>query len=151
MQSPLFNHGSDAVIKKRYTETGGLYDRDYELTIKGNGQVVMDANTYKPKPYHAEWNVPPENFSRLVDAFQDSDFYTLNAEESDPLAIDGAITTIFISVNGREKQVKRFSGNSQDRKTLTKLQTIINKEAGAEPHIRKCCYFPPEYAFESIP
>jgi hypothetical protein len=150
--TPPLEYGSDAVIKKKYMESGGLYSRYFELTVKGDGQVTLDGNINDPKPIRAEWSVPRENFSRLVEAFEESNFYALK-EESGQILVDGSVMTISIFVDGKEKQVKRHFDfeNSAEQQTMIRLKTIINKEAAAEPYIRKCCYFPSNYPSESIP
>jgi hypothetical protein len=88
----------------------------------------------------------------LVAAFEESKFHTIK-EESGKLLIDGGVMTISISVNGKEKQVKRYFDleGSEEQKTISRLASIINQEAGAEPYIRKCCHFPANYSSESIP
>jgi hypothetical protein len=70
-------YGSEAIITKKHNETGGLYSRHYELTIRGNGKVTLDGNFNNPTPVHAEWSIPRENFSRWLPRLKNRSFTRL--------------------------------------------------------------------------
>lgn len=147
-------YGSDAVIKKIFHGNAGVDpDRDFELTIKGNGQVTLDGNINNLKPLHAEWKIPPENFSRLVDAIESSDFYNLQKKYDKISGSHFAVLTISVSFNGKANQVEYIlSGdNSPEEQIIRKLQTIIKQETQSEPYIRQFCRYPSNYPAESIP
>lgn len=148
-----FLYGSDDVIKKTFHSNAGMdVNRDFELTIKGNGQVTLDGNINNLKPLHAEWQVAPENFTRMVKAFENSQFYTLKEKSVGNLGTHFVTVKIFISVNGKIKQVEHStSTNSPESQILWELQKIINQETQAEPYIRKFCHYLENYPSESIP
>lgn len=144
---------SDTVITKHYDEAGGLYNREYEITIRGTGEVFFKGNfAFKEPVFQDQWRVPPENIASLVEAFYNTGFFELGDRYGE-IAIDGSQTSISIIIDGKEKKVRRLSWgkDTPEKRTLKELEILINQTVDAEPRIRKCCYFPDYYPSGSIP
>lgn len=145
----------DTIITKSYVESGGLYSRNYELTIRGTGEVTLTNNCKHQKIAEQEqWQISQDKLIPLIEAFQHIDFFNLKSEYGS-LWIDGAISTISINFDDKKKTVKRFwHGNTSEEKDLRKLEVLINKTADAETRIRKACYShndpPLDYPSESL-
>src|SRR5947209_7066752 len=72
----------DTVITKRYVEIGGMWDREYELTIRGTGQVTFRGKTGLGKlgGKAERWEIPREDVARIVEAFDRTHFFQLGNE-----------------------------------------------------------------------
>jgi hypothetical protein len=140
----------DTIIVKKYHETGGLYDRNYEIKILATGEVQFKGKAGGNEIYYENWNISREQVADLVNAFDESGFFGMNNEYGID-AIDVSEKTLSITTNNKEKTVKRLSPqNTAEEKTLQELESLINKTVDAEPRIRKCCFFS-DYPSESIP
>ena len=141
----------DVVITKHYVEFGGMYDREYELTIRETGEVSLRGKFTATNPFIEErWNVPPDEVARMVETFRNNGFFEMG-EKYGEQAIDGGEWSISIIIDDKEKKVKRLSWDkhTSEEKTLRNLELLINKTAEADSHLRKCCYFP-DYPSEEI-
>ena len=144
--APSLKTYEDAIVTKRYVETGGLYTRNYELIIRGNGEVSLNCNFDVEKlAAQKNWKVPPQDIAKLIDAFRQKGFFELN-DKYGSIAVDVAEITISASVNGNEKKVTRLSwdNKTQQEKTLRELELLVNKSVNADQRFRECIAYPPE-------
>lgn len=155
-QNTPTNISEDITITKSYVETGGLYDRNYELIIRGTGKITFKNNCkHKETAEQEEWQISRDELLPLIEAIQNIDFFNLKSEYG-TLAVDGAISTISINFDNKKKTIKRldFNGTTSEEKDLRKLEILINKTADAETRIRKACYShnepPLDYPSESL-
>ncbi len=152
MTQPPILISSETVITKHYLEGGGMYNREYEITIRGTGEVSFKGNFAFKKPlFREQWRIPPEDVIHLVKAFRRSGFFELG-DRYGGLAVDGSDTSISFVIDGNVKKVTRLSWamNTPEERILKELELLINKTVEADSRIRKCCYFP-DYPSESIP
>lgn len=150
-KAPSIQTSDNTIITKQYVETGGLYDRNFEIQISGTGKVRFKGKFGGKEFYKEEWNIPKENVARLVENLNDSGFFQLGDSYGKD-TIDVSLTTISINIDGKGKSVKRLSSNNTPEEIkLREFDHLINNTVNAEPRIRECCYFPSYYPSESIP
>ena len=157
-EKPLIQINADTVITKRYFHFGALYDREYELTIGGTGEVIFKGKTSlkDDKGINEHWNISQDELDRIIEGFRCVGFFQLNDEYGNITGTHGASNTIKIVTDGSEKTIKRWLNDEKnftlEERDLRNLELLINKIVKAEPRIRKALDFPLEYyPSESIP
>lgn len=150
--APPIQIDKDTQITKHYFETGGLYNRNYEIMIRGSGEVFLKGNFGLKKPvFEKQWNIPPEDVAKLVETFRKNNFFEFGDKYGSD-AMDVTEISLGIFTDGKEKNVTRLSHDkhTKEEEILRKLELMVNKTANAEPSLRECCYFD-NYPPESIP
>jgi hypothetical protein len=62
----------DTIITKHYVETGGLYNREYKLTVRRTGEVTFKGNfAFKDPAVQEQWKVSRDKIAHLIEAFFD--------------------------------------------------------------------------------
>jgi hypothetical protein len=98
----------------------------YSLTINGNGKVIYEGkNNVKIKGIH-EVAVDPSVIGRLLEAFEDAGYFTLNDSYTGFGKSDMPFAYTSISIGNRTKSVKHYLGDSNAPKKLTELENKID-------------------------
>jgi hypothetical protein len=104
----------------------------YEVTISGNGTVIFDGKKNVREGVFV-YAVPQEDVQRLVEAFYDLDFFSLNHEYTKKCTVLGCstasdlpTTTTMFTINGKTKKVINYYG-APDR--LAQLEDLIDETA----------------------
>jgi hypothetical protein len=139
--------GADTVITKHYLEIGGLWEREYKLTIRGTGEVTLRSKVGLHKLGRPErWKITGDDVARVVEAFDRANFFQLGNEYGKPFdnaSGHDAVITVGFESGRRSKTVKRHLDDqpySPDERALKELEQTIIKTAQAEPRIRSACY-----------
>ncbi len=150
---------ADTVITKHYYSFGSLYDREYELTIKGTGEVTFIGKTSlrDDTGVKEQWTMSQDDLARLVEGFQNIGFFQLSNEYGNLDGTHTPWTTIKIATNDKEKTIKRWFIDEKkfthEEHSLRNLELLINRTVGADSRIRKAFDLSLEYypTDENIP
>ena len=159
VEKPPLLINADTVITKHYFNFGSLYDKEYELTIKGTREVTFKGKTsFKDDTgVNEQWNISQVELARLVEGFQNIGFFQLSNEYGSLGGTHTPWTTIKIATNGKEKTIKRWFVDEKkftpEEHSMRNLELLINRTVGAETRIRKAFDLSLEYypTDENIP
>ena len=141
----------ETLITKHYFNFGALVEKEYELTIKGTGEVTFKGKTSlrDDKGVNEKWNISQDELARLVEDFQNIDFFQLRNEYGSIGGTHSPWTTIKIATDGKEKKVKRWFSDEKKftpkERSLKNLKLLINRMVEADSRIRKAFDLSLEY------
>lgn len=132
---------TDTVITKHYASYGAFYNREYELTIKGTGEVSFKAKSDRDDiAVNEKWNVSQNDLAVIIEGFQNIGFFQLRNEYESP-GSHSPFTTIKIITDGKEKTIKRWYTGKQnltpEESSLRNLELLINRATQTNSRIRK--------------
>ena len=99
----------------------------YLLTIYGNGSATYDGQMNVKRIGGAATSVSEEKINQLMSEFRKIDFFALSDNYTAGSSIDFPTVIISITIDGKEKSVTHYHGDTSAPKQLTTLENRIDE------------------------